>query len=233
MVKSGKFVKLLDSQDFCKILRRKIVKSEEIGKLSISGARGQWVLCSPPVYVPIRHVEPVVSTNYINGRCPPTFFFYPQPLTMSVIIRPIEEKDKPEWLHLWTGKGGYIEFYNSLDKITPEISDTTFARFLDATEPVYSVVAVDDSGKVIGFANYLTHRNTWTVEDALYLNDLFVSSESRLHGVGRKLIEYIYGEADRLKCKKCYWSTQFENHRAQLLYTKVGVKSGFLLYRRP
>ena len=48
MVKSGKFVKLLDSQDFCKILRRKIVKSEEIGKLSISGARGQWVLCSLP-----------------------------------------------------------------------------------------------------------------------------------------------------------------------------------------
>lgn len=165
-----------------------------------------------------------VSTN---------FFFYPQPLTMSVTIRPIKEKDKPEWLHLWTGKGGYIEFYNSLDKITPEISDTTFARFLDANEPVYSVVAVDDSGKIIGFANYLTHRNTWTVEDALYLNDLFVSSESRLHGVGRKLIEYIYGEADRLKCKKCYWSTQFENHRAQLLYTKAGVKSGFLLYRRP
>ena len=46
MVKSGKFVELLDSQDFCKILRRKIVKSEEIGKLSISGARGQWVLRS-------------------------------------------------------------------------------------------------------------------------------------------------------------------------------------------
>lgn len=77
MVKSGKFVELLDSQDFCKILRQKIVKSEEIGKLSISGARGQWVLRSPLVDVQIRHVEPVVSTNNINGRCPPTFFFIP------------------------------------------------------------------------------------------------------------------------------------------------------------
>ncbi|KAI5962747.1 HPA3 [Candida theae] len=153
---------------------------------------------------------------------------------MSVVIRPIEAKDKEQWLNLWTGPLGYIEFYKSLDKITPEISETTFARFLDPKEPVYALVAVDPhTDKIIGFANYLTHRNTWTINDALYLNDLFVSETSRLHGVGRKLIEAVYDEADRLKCEKCYWSTQFENHRAQLLYTKVGVKSGFLLYRRP
>ncbi|CAI5760816.1 unnamed protein product [Candida verbasci] len=153
---------------------------------------------------------------------------------MSVTLRPIEEKDYDEWLNLWTGPGGYIEFYKSLHKLTPEISQTTFKRFLDPKIPVYSVVAVDNnSGKLIGFANYLTHYNTWTIEDALYLNDLFVDEKCRLHGVGRKLIEYIYKEADRLNARKCYWSTQFENHRAQLLYTKVGQKSGFLLYRRP
>lgn len=153
---------------------------------------------------------------------------------MSVTIRPIRAEDKPAWLNLWAGPEGYIDFYQSQHKITPEISNNTFAKFLDPAQPVYSAVAVDDStGEVIGFANYLTHANTWTFEDALYLNDLFVCSQNRLHGVGRKLIEFIYSEADRLGCKKCYWSTQFENHRAQLLYTKVAVKSGFLLYRRP
>lgn len=153
---------------------------------------------------------------------------------MSVVIRPIEEKDKDQWLQLWTGPQGYIEFYKSLHKITAEISNTTFNRFLDPNEPVYSIVAIDPAtNKIIGFANYLTHRNTWTIENALYLNDLFVSETSRLKGVGRELIEYVYKEADRLNCKKCYWSTQFENHRAQLLYTKVGVKSGFLIYIRP
>ncbi|CAK9435355.1 uncharacterized protein LODBEIA_P00820 [Lodderomyces beijingensis] len=153
---------------------------------------------------------------------------------MSVTIRPIEAKDKAEWLNLWSGPNGYIVFYKAEHRMNPEISEITFQRFLNPKEPVYSIVAVDDStGQVIGFANYLTHRNTWTVEDALYLNDLFVSADNRLHGVGRKLIEYVYTEADRLNCKKCYWSTQFENHRAQLLYTKVGVKSGFLTYFRP
>lgn len=152
---------------------------------------------------------------------------------MSFTIRPIEEKDKAEWKELWNGKDSYIEFYKSLDKINDEITDTTFKRFLDTSEPVYAAVAVDESGKLIGFAHYLTHRNTWTVNDSMYLNDLFVSSSCRLKGVGRALIEYVYAEADKLQTPKVYWSTQFENHRAQLLYTKVGKKAGFLTYIRP
>lgn len=152
---------------------------------------------------------------------------------MSFTIRPIEEKDKPEWLDMWRGEGSYLEFYKSLDVVPEAATETTFKRFFDASEPVYAIVAVNDAGKLIGFAHYLTHRNTWTVEDSLYLNDLFVRGDSRLHGVGRALIEYVYKEADKLNAKKVYWSTQFENHRAQLLYTKVGVKAGFLIYRRP
>lgn len=153
---------------------------------------------------------------------------------MTVTIRPIEAKDKAEWMHLWTGPNGYIEFYKSSDKLNDEISNKTFERFLDPNVPMYSAVAVDDdTGKLIGFANYITHLNTWTLEDSLYLNDLFVSELTRLGGVGRKLIEFVYDEADRLNCKKCYWSTQFENHRAQMLYCKVGKKAGFLTYIRP
>lgn len=149
-----------------------------------------------------------------------------------VSIVPIRKEDYSAWLKLWKGPDSYLEFYNSLDKVTQEATDSTFARFFNPEEPVYAAVAIDGDN-VIGFVHYLTHRNTWTVEDALYINDLFVSSNNRLGGVGRALIEYVYEQADNLNCKKCYWSTQFENHRAQLLYTKVGVKSGFLLYRRP
>ncbi|QBM90168.1 D-amino-acid N-acetyltransferase [Metschnikowia aff. pulcherrima] len=148
-------------------------------------------------------------------------------------IRPISAEDKEQWVQLWSGEDSYLKFYKSLDKMTSEITNTTFNRFLDVNEPVYAAVATDETGSLIGFATYLTHRNTWTVEDALYLNDLFVSSKSRLGGVGRKLIEFVYQEADKLGVKKVYWNTQFENHRAQLLYTKVGKKSGFLLYVRP
>lgn len=153
---------------------------------------------------------------------------------MAVIVRPVEKDDKDRWIELWAGDEGYLAFRNSRSEVSQETTEITFGRFLDPNEPMYCAVAEDpSSGKVIGFANYLTHRNTQTISDALYLNDLFVDSSCRLKGVGRTLIEYIYSEADKFKCEKCYWATQFENHRAQLLYTKVGVKSGFLLYRRP
>lgn len=150
---------------------------------------------------------------------------------MSLTIRTIDHSDYTQWLNLWSGPDSYLKFYNSLDKVSAEATNTTFDRFLDPLQPMHAIVAVQGN-TIIGFAHYLTHRNTWTVEDSLYLNDLFVVPGNRLQGVGRKLIETVYKEADRLECGNCYWMTQFENHRAQLLYTKVGVKSGFLTYNR-
>ncbi|GME72283.1 unnamed protein product [[Candida] boidinii] len=151
----------------------------------------------------------------------------------GAIIRPIEEKDYEEWFQLFSGeKNSYLVFYKS--KVPKDVVDTTFKRFLDDSVPVYCYVAVDPStGKLIGFANFLTHYNTWTIEPACYLNDLFVSEDSRLKGTGGKLITKIYEFCDENSIKNCYWTTQFENHRAQLLYTKIGKKAGFLKYRRP
>ncbi|EGV63862.1 D-amino-acid N-acetyltransferase [Yamadazyma tenuis] len=152
---------------------------------------------------------------------------------MSVVIRPIELKDKEAWTKLWCDpEQSYLEFYKGLDKVTKEATENTFSRFLDPNIASYAAVA-EVNGELIGFVTYLTHIYTWSEQDKTYLGDLYVSPNSRLGGVGRKLIEYVYGEADKLNCPNVYWSTQFENHRAQLLYTKVGVKSGFLLYRRP
>lgn len=152
---------------------------------------------------------------------------------MSLVIRPIEAKDKPQWVELWSNpESSYLKFYKSLDKVSAEVTEFTFGRFLDPKVPMYAIVAEVD-GELIGFAHYLTHLNTWAKDELLYLNDLFVSEKNRLSGVGRQLIEYVYKEADRLGCGTTYWKTQFENHRAQMLYCKVGKKQGFLTYCRP
>ncbi|OBA22268.1 acyl-CoA N-acyltransferase [Metschnikowia bicuspidata var. bicuspidata NRRL YB-4993] len=147
-------------------------------------------------------------------------------------IRPITADDKEEWFQLWYGEDSYLELYHALSVVTPEITKTTFGRFLDVNEPVYAAVAVDDTGRLIGFATYLTHRDTWSIEDSLFLNDFFVSNECRRGGIGGSLIDFVYLEADRLGVKKVYWNTQLDNHRAQM-FTKFENKSGFLLYVRP
>ncbi len=148
------------------------------------------------------------------------------------IIRPIERKDKEEWIELFSGKDSYLLFYKS--ELPQETVESTFERFFDDSIPVYAFVAVDArSGRLIGFATYLTHYNTWSTKLTTYLNDLFVKPDCRLKGTGRLLINAVYNWADKEDSDKVYWHTQFENHRAQMLYTRVGKKAGFLSYVRP
>ncbi|KAK9349813.1 acyl-CoA N-acyltransferase [Lipomyces doorenjongii] len=134
----------------------------------------------------------------------------------EVKIRPIEESDKESWLKLWEG---YLVFYEST--LDDKVTETTFSRFFDESEPVYAAVAEAADGKLIGFVTWVTHRSTWAITDYIYLHDLFVAPETRLNGVGRKLIEHVI------------LHTQVHNHRAQLLYTKVGMRDGFVVYRWP
>ncbi|KAK9321259.1 acyl-CoA N-acyltransferase [Lipomyces orientalis] len=143
-------------------------------------------------------------------------------------IRPIRETDKESWLKLWEG---YLVFYEST--LDNKVTETTFARFFDETEPVYALVAETTDGNLIGFVTWVTHRSTWAITDYIYLHDLFVAPDSRLHGVGRKLIESVYGVGKETEADRVYWHTQVHNHRAQLLYTKVGKRDGFVVYRWP
>lgn len=153
---------------------------------------------------------------------------------MTIIIREITEADKPEWLKLWKK---YLAFYASTgipSDLPDEVTNTTFSRFLDPKEPMGCLVAEDSESKeLIGIANYLWHRNTWTIEDRIYLNDLYVDEEKRCKGVGKLLIEGLYKVGDEHKTPSVYWMTQRFNHRAQLLYTKVGVRDDFVTYSRP
>lgn len=145
-------------------------------------------------------------------------------------VRPIEQKDKEQFFNLFSG---YLEFYKST--LTDHVRQTTWNRFFDDKEPVYAAVAYAEgtSNKVIGFVTWVFQRSTWYENDIIYLHDLYVDPEQRLHGVGRKLIEYVYAEADKHDIGKVYWTTQIHNHRAQLLYTKVGYRDEFVSYQRP
>lgn len=153
---------------------------------------------------------------------------------MTVIIRGITEADKPQWVKLWKK---YLAFYASTGvpaDLPDEVTNTTFSRFLDPKEPMGCLVAEDTETKeLIGMCNYLWHRNTWAIEDRVYLNDLFVNEETRSKGVGRLLINELYKVGDENKTPSVYWMTQRFNHRAQLLYTKVAVRDGFVTYSRP
>jgi len=145
---------------------------------------------------------------------------------MKPVVRPLAQADFAQWLPLWTG---YNTFYKRT--VPDAVTRTTFARFLDAGEPMHALVAEQDGG-LLGLVHYLFHRATAMVEDTCYLADLFTNQQARGLGVGRALIEAVYDAARRAGCSRVYWQTHETNAVAQVLYNEVAERSGFIVYRK-
>jgi D-amino-acid N-acetyltransferase len=147
---------------------------------------------------------------------------------MAAQVRPIQADDETVWRGLWEQ---YNEFYK---RTVPEgVTKTTFARFLDNKVRIYGAVAVDpDTNKVIGFVHWYPHPSTSSIDEVVYLHDLFVDPSIRNKGTGRQLIEHVYEHARLIPASSVYWHTQHFNHRAQLLYTKVAEKTPFVQYSK-
>jgi GNAT superfamily N-acetyltransferase len=149
-------------------------------------------------------------------------------MSRPVVVRPIEQADFPGWKPLWDG---YNAFYGRKDAtaLAPEITQATWQRFFDPAEPVFALVA-DDGEKLVGLAHYLFHRSTTRVEPTCYLQDLFTAPTERGRGVGRALIEGVYGKAAAAGVKRVYWQTHESNAAGRRLYDKVGRHLGFIVY---
>lgn len=149
---------------------------------------------------------------------------------MTITVRPITADDDAAFRARWDK---YNVFYNRT--IPEDVTAFTIKRLLDPTIPLYGGVAIDSEkeseGGVVGFVTFLPHIYTATVEDTIYLHDLYVDEDARNGGIGRKLIEYVYDKAKEMGVKSVYWHTQHFNHRAQLLYTKVANKTDFIQYK--
>jgi GNAT superfamily N-acetyltransferase len=147
---------------------------------------------------------------------------------MLVTVRPVENKDEGRWRELFDA---YIVFYQ--ESVPQHIKDLTWQRIAGAEDGMAGLVATDDNGRVIGLANLVFHRSTWSATQYCYLEDLFADPSVRGQGVGRALIEATYAAADARGACRTYWATQETNATARKLYDRVGELTPFVQYRRP
>jgi len=145
---------------------------------------------------------------------------------MTLEIRPLTAADRAAWEPLWQG---YLTFYKA--SLTPEVTETTWARFLDPAEPMF-VHGAFEGGKLLGIVQCVTHRTTWSEKPVCYLQDLFTVPEARGKGVGKALIENIYETARAEGWFRVYWQTYNTNAVAQVLYNKVADRPGIIVYRK-
>jgi GNAT superfamily N-acetyltransferase len=146
----------------------------------------------------------------------------------SVIsVRPVRAEDEEDWRALFRA---YIAFYR--EAVSEEVIALTWRRLVEREDNMMALVAVDDANKAIGIATLIFHRSTWSPTWYCYLEDLFVATQARQHGVGEALINAAYAEADRRGATRTYWATQDTNATARRLYDRVGTLTEFLQYRR-
>lgn len=144
----------------------------------------------------------------------------------AVVVRHLAEADHDSWLPLWQG---YQKFYEA--EIPAETTRVTWSRILDPREPVLGAIALAGD-RAVGIVHWLYHRSCWTVGNYCYLQDLFVIPDHRGSGVGRKLIEHVFGAARITGCSKVYWLTHETNAKAMLLYDRIAQRSGFVQYEK-
>jgi len=143
-------------------------------------------------------------------------------------IRAVRRADHDGWRPLWDG---YNAFYgrSGATALPEPITQATWERFFDPAEPVHALVAARE-GRVVGLAHYLYHRSTTRLRDVCYLQDLFTVPELRGLGIGRLLIQGVYGAARTAGSSRVYWQTHVTNLPGRALYDKVAQNHGFIVY---
>jgi GNAT superfamily N-acetyltransferase len=143
-------------------------------------------------------------------------------------IRPVEQTDYADWRPLWDG---YNAFYGRAGDtaLDEAITCQTWDRFFVASDPVKAFVAELD-GQIVGLVHLVYHPSTTRQSDVCYLQDLFTSPTARGRGVGRRLIERVYAEAQSKGCSRVYWTTFEDNGRARALYDQVAQYNGAIMY---
>ena len=142
-------------------------------------------------------------------------------------IRDAVAADAAEWRRLWDL---YNAFYEHA--VSEAVTAATWRRILDPGSSVLARVAVRDTA-MVGFAIFVLHDCTWTIEPICYLEDLFVDPAARHSGFGRALIEDGVALARQRRLGRIYWHTKADNAVARRLYDTLARADDFVRYTLP
>ena len=145
--------------------------------------------------------------------------------TMGVTIRPVKSEDRAEWDVLYQG---YATFYH-VDQ-TEEMRDTVFGWLMDDEHSCNGLVALDDSGKLIGLTHYRPFASPLRALTNCFLDDLFVDPAARGSGAADALIAGVAEVARQNGWPVVRWITADDNYRGRGVYDKVATRTMWVTY---
>lgn len=146
----------------------------------------------------------------------------------ELTIRPVTPQDSAAILHFVRELAIYEKAEHEA-QATPE----HLARTLFAPNPrVFGLLALAGD-EPVGFAIYFFNYSTWQGRHGLYLEDLYVSPQSRGVGAGRQLLQRLAQIAVENDCGRFEWSVLDWNAPAIAFYENLGAQpqSEWVRYR--
>jgi GNAT superfamily N-acetyltransferase len=141
-------------------------------------------------------------------------------------VRGIVVGDLDGWRELFRAYG---EFYETA--FDDAHLDRTGALLIDPGSGIDALVAEDADGRLVGFAHYRSHPDTFGPGRDWFLDDLFVDPGARGAGVATELIAAVADEARRTgPSGSLRWITAADNERAQRVYDRVATRTTWVTY---
>jgi ribosomal protein S18 acetylase RimI-like enzyme len=144
---------------------------------------------------------------------------------VNCTIRPVEPTHRAEWDRLYAG---YAAFYKV--EQTATMRDTVWSWLMDEGREVYGLVALDDTGMLIGLTHFRPYARPLSASTGGFLDDLFVDTSARGSGAAEALINAVKTEGIRRGWTVIRWITAEDNYRARGLYDRLAARTQWVTY---
>lgn len=144
---------------------------------------------------------------------------------MSVTVRSVRPDDRAAWDRLYAG---YADFYKVTQ--TDAMRATVWGWIHDPACETEGLVAVDNTGKVIGITHFRPYRRPLSASIGGFLDDLFVDPEARGTGAAQALIAAVEAIGRARGWSVIRWITATDNSRARAVYDKLAVATPWVTY---
>jgi GNAT superfamily N-acetyltransferase len=134
-------------------------------------------------------------------------------------IRFATEKDVTLILH-------FIKQLAEYEKLLYEVEATEqlITKYIFGDEPRAEVIVGEYKKEPVGFALFFHNFSTFLGKPGIYLEDLFINSESRGKGFGKAMLTFLAKTAEERDCGRLEWSVLDWNKSAIDFYKELGAQ---------
>jgi GNAT superfamily N-acetyltransferase len=116
----------------------------------------------------------------------------------------------------------YCDFYGT-EPSDEALLELARALLTDSEHEGVQFIARDATGAAVGFATIFWSWSTTRAARIGIMNDLYIAPAARGSGLAERLIEACVDRCAERGARRLEWQTALENHRAQVVYDRVGA----------